>query len=66
MDENGNESETVERDVETPDWVVHLETQSDMDGVANSNFYFAAHDSATIGFDAYYDILSPPSPQVII
>ena len=62
VDENGNESETVERDVETPDWVVHLETQSDMDGVANSNFYFAAHDSATIGFDAYYDILSPPSP----
>ena len=62
VDENGNESVPNERDIEIPDWVIHLETQSDMQGVSNSNFYFAAHDSATIGFDEYYDIFSPPSP----
>ena len=60
IDENGNRSESSSRDIQSPEWVIRLETQSE--SVSNSNFYFAGNDSATIGYDAMYDLFAPPAP----
>ena len=60
IDQNGNRSESSSRDVQSPEWIFRFETQSE--SVSNSNFYFAANDSASFGYDAMYDLFSAPTP----
>lgn len=62
VDENGNLSTPENRELHTPDWLIQIETQSNVSGVSNTNFYFAGNDSASIELDPFYDILAPPAP----
>ena len=60
IDQNGNRSESTSRDVQSPEWIFRFETQSQT--ASNSNFYFAANDSASFGYDPMYDLMSAPLP----
>ncbi len=59
IDENGNESRNVSRNVNAPEWYFQLTTQ--VENAGNSTFYFAGNDEASMGYDSGYDLPAPPA-----